>query len=140
MRPETRTADAGRPELLNALAQQGGHGLLYAAGSPGTGTPKTCSSSTALSASTTTVASVAAMVMSRLLTYGRATGDGKVLQFTLSDDAREPSQILKLTKEYLKSNKELKFKKLRIVAGGEIFEEDMDAEGEIPGRAHRPAG
>jgi hypothetical protein len=67
---------------------------------------------------------------SRLLTYGRAIGDGKVLQFTLSDDAKEPSQILKLTKEYLKSNKDLKLKKLRVIAGGETFEEDMpDSEG-----------
>jgi hypothetical protein len=67
---------------------------------------------------------------SRLLTYGRAIGDGKVLQFTLSDDAKEPSQIVKLAKEYLKSNRDLKFKKLRVIAGGETFEEDMpDSEG-----------
>ena len=73
----------------------------------------------------------------RLMTFGTATGEGKVLQFTLSDDAKEPSQIAKLAKEYLKSDKNLKFKKLRVLAGGETFEEDMpDSEGE--GILHRP--
>jgi hypothetical protein len=72
----------------------------------------------------------------RLMTFGVATGDGKVLQFTLSDDAKEPSQIAKLAKAYLKSDKSLKFKKLRVVAGGETFEEDMpDSEGEDAGNA-----
>ena len=64
----------------------------------------------------------------RLLTYGTAIGDGKMLQFNLSDDAKEPSQIAKLAKVYLKSHRELKFKKLRVIAGGETFDEDMPDE------------
>jgi len=64
----------------------------------------------------------------RLMTYGRATADGKMLQFTLSDNAKEPSQICKLAKVFLKKNPELKFKKLRVVcSSGEIAEEDMDS-------------
>ena len=35
----------------------------------------------------------------RLMTYGTALGDGKVLQFKLSDDAKEPSQIAKVCKD-----------------------------------------
>jgi hypothetical protein len=60
----------------------------------------------------------------RQLTYGQAAADGKVLEFKLSDDAKEPSQIVKLAKEFLKGNRDLKFKKVRIVAGGESFEAD----------------
>jgi hypothetical protein len=65
----------------------------------------------------------------RLLTYGYALGDGKVLEFRLADDAKEPSQIVKLAKEFLKGNRELKFKKLRVLVGGETFEEDMPESG-----------
>ena len=66
----------------------------------------------------------------RLMTYGKATSDGKLLQFRLSDDAKEPSQICKIAKVYLKKNPDLRFKKLRVVcAGGESFEEDFDAVG-----------
>ena len=61
----------------------------------------------------------------RLMTYGTATGDGKILQFRLADDAKEPSQIIKLAKEYLKSDRSLKFKKLRVLAGGQTFEQNM---------------
>ena len=78
----------------------------------------------------------------RLMTFGTATADGKVLQFTLSDDAKEPSQIAKLAKEYLKSDKSLKFKKLRLLAGGETFEEDMpdsEEEGAAPSGADAEA-
>ncbi len=66
----------------------------------------------------------------RLMTFGTCTGEGKILQFNLSDDAKEPSQIVKLAKEYLKAHRELKYRKLRIIAGGETFEEDMPEEGE----------
>jgi hypothetical protein len=69
----------------------------------------------------------------RLMTFGYATGDGKTLQFRLSDDAKEPSQIAKLAKEFLKGNRELKYKKIRIVCGNETFEEDMDIEGGAAG-------
>ncbi len=68
----------------------------------------------------------------RLMTFGTAMGDGKVLQFKLSDDAKEPSQILKLTKAYLKGHRDLKFKKLRVLAGGQTFEEDMPDNEEAP--------
>ncbi len=61
----------------------------------------------------------------RLMTFGSATGDGKVLEFNLSDDAKEPSQIAKLAKVYLKNHRDLKFRKLRVLAGGQTFEEDM---------------
>lgn len=71
----------------------------------------------------------------RLMTYGEAAGDGKLLQFTLSDDAKEPSQIVKLTKLYLKAHRELKFRKLRVIAGGQTFEEDMPDEAEGLGGA-----
>jgi peptidoglycan hydrolase-like protein with peptidoglycan-binding domain len=73
----------------------------------------------------------------RLMTFGTATGDGKVLQFNLSDDAKEPSQIAKLAKEYLKSDKRLKFKKLRVLAGGDTFEEDMP-DSEVEGGSSTP--
>jgi len=66
----------------------------------------------------------------RLMTFGKAAADGKTLQFILSEKAKEPSQICKLTKEYLKKN-DLKFRKLKVVCGSEVFEEDMpDADGE----------
>jgi hypothetical protein len=66
----------------------------------------------------------------RLMTYGYATSDGKLLQFRLSDNAKEPSQICKLAKVFLKKNPDLRFKKLRVVcSSGESFEEDFDADG-----------
>ena len=65
----------------------------------------------------------------RLMTFGNASADGKVLQFKLAEDAKEPSQIVKLAKAFLKGNRELKFKKLRVLVGDQTFEEDMDAEG-----------
>ena len=66
----------------------------------------------------------------RLMTFGTATGDGKILEFNLSDDAKEPSQIAKLAKEFLKGHKELKYRKLRVIAGGQTFEEEMEEEGQ----------
>ena len=62
----------------------------------------------------------------RLMTFGRALGDGKMLQFTLADNAKEPAQICKTAKKYLRKNPELKFKKLRVICGGQNFDEDMD--------------
>jgi hypothetical protein len=61
----------------------------------------------------------------RLMTYGSAKGDGKVLEFRLADGAKEPSQIVKLAKEFLKGNRELKFKKVRVLSGNNVFEEAM---------------
>ena len=66
----------------------------------------------------------------RLMTFGNASADGKVLQFKLAEDAKEPSQIVKLAKAFLKGNRELKFKKLRVLVGDQTFEEDMDVEGQ----------
>jgi hypothetical protein len=64
----------------------------------------------------------------RLLTFGTAAGDGKVLNLTLSDDAKEPSQIVKTAKEFFKGHRDLKYRKIRVHAGGEIFEEEMEGE------------
>src|SRR3954451_18782405 len=40
----------------------------------------------------------------RLITFGHAARDGKTLQFVLAEEAKEPSQIVKLAKQYLKGN------------------------------------
>jgi hypothetical protein len=66
----------------------------------------------------------------RLMTFGTATADGKVIEMRLADNAKEPSQICKLAKEFFKGNRELKFKKVRVVLGGETFEEEMPEAGE----------
>jgi hypothetical protein len=60
----------------------------------------------------------------RLMTFGQAAADGKVLEFKLSDGAKEPSQIVKVAKEFLKGNRDLKFKKIRVLVDGEAFEAD----------------
>jgi hypothetical protein len=57
----------------------------------------------------------------RLLTYGVAQADpadGKTLVFRLEKGANEPPRILKLGREFLRSDKGLKFKKLSIVLPG----------------------
>jgi len=69
----------------------------------------------------------------RLMTYGFAKADGKTMQFKLADKAKEPSQICKLAKVYLKKNPELKFKKLLVICDGKNYEEDMDAGETKPG-------
>lgn len=54
----------------------------------------------------------------RLLTYGVAqadSADGKTLVFRLEKGANEPPRILKLGREFLRSDKGLKFRKLAVV-------------------------
>jgi hypothetical protein len=72
----------------------------------------------------------------RLITYGKAmpdAQDGKVLVFKLAESAGEPPQVLKLGRRFLRSDKGLKFRKLKLIMpGGQAFEdtepdtEDMD--------------
>jgi hypothetical protein len=58
------------------------------------------------------------------MTFGYAKADGKTMQFRLADNATEPSQIVKLAKEFLKCNRNLKFTKVRVVGpGGRSAEE-----------------
>jgi hypothetical protein len=57
----------------------------------------------------------------RLLTYGVAQADpadGKTLVFRLEKGANEPPRIMKLGREFLRSDKGLKFKKLSVVLPG----------------------
>jgi hypothetical protein len=68
----------------------------------------------------------------RLLTFGTANGDGKVLQLNLSDDAKEPSQIVKTAKEFFKGHRDLKYRKIRVIAAGQTFEEEMEGEEGAP--------
>jgi hypothetical protein len=68
----------------------------------------------------------------RLITFGTAKGEGKVLELTLSEDAKEPSQIVKTAKEFFKGHRDLKYRKIRVLAGGEAFEEDMPEEEGAP--------
>jgi hypothetical protein len=72
----------------------------------------------------------------RLITYGKAVPDaqdGKVLVFKLAESAGEPPQVLKLGRRFLRSDKGLKFRKLRLIMpGGQTFsdtEPDEDGEG-----------
>jgi hypothetical protein len=59
----------------------------------------------------------------RLTTYGLAKADGKTIEFRLAENANEPSQIVKLAREFLRKN-DLKFKKIRVVCpGGQSLEE-----------------
>jgi hypothetical protein len=61
----------------------------------------------------------------RLITYGKAVPDpenGKVLVFKLAESAGEPPQVLKLGRRFLRSDKGLKFRKLRLILpGGQTF-------------------
>jgi hypothetical protein len=74
----------------------------------------------------------------RLMTFGRALGEGKMLQFTLADNAKEPAQIVKTAKKYLRKNPELKFKKLRVICGGVNYDEDMEGEDADKGQVEAP--
>jgi hypothetical protein len=61
----------------------------------------------------------------RLITYGKAVPDpenGKVLVFKLAESAGEPPQVLKLGRRFLRSDKALKFRKLKLILpGGQTF-------------------
>ena len=82
----------------------------------------------------------------RLITYGKAVPDpqdGKVLVFKLAESAGEPPQVLKLGRRFLRGDKGLKFRKLKLILpGGQTFNdtepdpEDMaDAAGRAGGAA-----
>jgi hypothetical protein len=70
----------------------------------------------------------------RLITYGIAKPDpqnGKVLIFQLTESAGEPPQILKLGRRFLRSDNNLKFRKLKLIVGGRTFEDtEPDPENE----------
>jgi hypothetical protein len=78
----------------------------------------------------------------RLITYGLAKPDPqnvKVLIFQLTESAGEPPQILKLGRRFLRSDNNLKFRKLKLVQpGGQTFEDtELDTEDEAaPFGAH----
>jgi hypothetical protein len=65
---------------------------------------------------------------SRLITYGRAVPDaqdGKTLVFKLAESAGEPPQIQKLGRQFLRADKSLKFRKLKLVLpGGQTLEDN----------------
>jgi len=69
----------------------------------------------------------------RLLMCGRACPDpanGKVLVFRVEEGENEPPQILKAGRRFLRANKNLRFRKLKLVTpGGQTFEDtDPDSE------------
>ena len=71
----------------------------------------------------------------RLITYGKAVPDpenGKVLVFKLAESAGEPPQVLKLGRRFLRSDKGLKFRKLKLILpGGQTFNDtEPDTEDE----------
>jgi hypothetical protein len=78
----------------------------------------------------------------RLITYGTAlpdAQDGKILVFKLAESAGEPPQVLKLGRRFLRADKALKFRKLRLIMpGGQTFDDtDPDPEDQqaAPGEA-----
>jgi hypothetical protein len=80
----------------------------------------------------------------RLITYGKAVPDpenGKVLVFKLAESAGEPPQVLKLGRRFLRGDKGLKFRKLKLILpGGQAFNdtepdpEDEAAQGAVAGQ------
>jgi hypothetical protein len=64
----------------------------------------------------------------RTLTYGYAAPDPeqkKTLVFRLEESAGEPPQIIKLGRRYLRNDKKLYFRKLKVVMpGGQVFQDD----------------
>ena len=75
----------------------------------------------------------------RLLTCGTALPDpqdGKTLVFKLAESAGEPPQIQKLGRQFLRADKNLKFRKLKLILpGGQTLEDtepDTEEEGAAP--------
>ena len=57
----------------------------------------------------------------RCLAFGKAmadTNDGKTLVFVLDSGSDEPPQIIKLGRRFLRADKDLKFRKLKVVGAG----------------------
>jgi hypothetical protein len=78
----------------------------------------------------------------RLITYGKAAPDpenGKVLVFKLAESAGEPPQVLKLGRRFLRGDKALKFRKLRLIMpGGQTFNDnEPDEEDAVAGGGKR---
>jgi hypothetical protein len=70
----------------------------------------------------------------RLMTYGHATADPdnpKTLLFRLVESADEPPQILKLSRQFLRSDRTLQFRKIKIVLPGGESIEDTDDEDRV---------
>ena len=71
----------------------------------------------------------------KLLMCGHAMPDpvnGKVLVFRLEENANEPPQILKAGRRFLRNDKNLRFRKLKLVVGGTTYEDtdpDVDDDG-----------
>jgi hypothetical protein len=76
----------------------------------------------------------------RLITYGKAVPDpenGKVLVFKLAESAGEPPQVLKLGRRFLRGDKGLKFRKLKLILpGGQAFN-DTEPDDEEAGGGKR---
>jgi hypothetical protein len=66
-------------------------------------------------------------VENRMITFGTAMPDpqdGKTLVFRLEESAKEPPQIVKLARRFLRSDPKLKFRKIKLVLpGGQTFED-----------------
>jgi hypothetical protein len=64
----------------------------------------------------------------RTLTYGSASPDPeskKTLVFRLEESAGEPPQIIKLGRRFLRADKKLYFRKLKVMMpGGQMFQDD----------------
>ncbi len=73
---------------------------------------------------------------SRLITYGIAlpdSQDGKTLVFKLADSAGEPPQIVKLGRRFLRSDKNLRFRKLKLILpnGQTIEDNEPDTDDDV---------
>jgi peptidoglycan hydrolase-like protein with peptidoglycan-binding domain len=79
----------------------------------------------------------------RLICFGTAmpdAQDGKILVFKLAENAGEPPQIQKLGRQFLRSDKGLKFRKLKLVLPGGQTLEDTEPDPEEDGAAPQVAG
>jgi hypothetical protein len=79
----------------------------------------------------------------RLICFGTAVPDaqdGKTLVFKLAENAGEPPQIQKLGRQFLRSDKGLKFRKLKLVLPGGQTLEDTEPDTEEDGAAAQAAG
>ncbi len=82
----------------------------------------------------------------RLITYGYAlpdSEDSKTLVFRLEQGAGEPPQIIKLGRKFLRSDKNLRFRKLKVILpnGQTIVDTEPDTEDEeMAGGPAAPAG
>jgi hypothetical protein len=79
----------------------------------------------------------------RLICFGTAmpdAQDGKTLVFKLAENAGEPPQIQKLGRQFLKSDKALKFRKLKLVLPGGQTLEDTEPDTEDENGAPQAAG